>query len=584
MSDSAADPYLLRTAQYLNSLESWNTNYFGEKPRNISSRYLSMAGQLLQSTGVFEITDHTTASDWERFIANLEEILTDLQLHKKFADAEPYLELQPGSISNGLWHERHEILKFGNVHFDFKYQYLKESSPIVSSAKSHDDVGNEVPQPEDHREFNSIDKENEEDFDEYELPENAPECVLDLVSTTNDFASRAHCLVRWYNLRKFIILSPRGDTILSEDKVKLLLSSASVALSNIDCHVPIFFQIHNPKNHFYQGISEHQNIRTLYEMVWYKRNLKQYSHLSDLISVFREKTGCNLNDPITVTVRLNYCLDSFDLFTCPSEEFSGNEHNDDNTDEPSTIDSHNQARKDTTRPRAQDMRSGATFEQVVDAMGDCVPHPYKILKFLHVAAIWPPVSDKVITDTQVHSDLDPAEAPLWTIRCVTSDNCNMKLVHETQALFGLFKAAIDYAYDRMGAEAVFSDFNREDLVSKCLRLSYDLATKPEVVLSESSSDSIRKLVALFFYRQAEIVAQYDALDQLAAELKKKPTLNEIYRQFNKKHKTSVKEFIIRTQISRPFNPKATPALPQRMFCTICDEEFRLCGAFSELCN
>lgn len=547
-----------------------------------------MASQLLSSAEVFEITDHTTASDWERFIANLEEILTDLKLQS----CEPYRELQPGSISHGLWHQKHEVLKFGNVNFDLKYQYLKEdevSSQVVDdlSIRSKDSDRDIIEQPKSDEEeaSSTTNEEDEKDFDEFELPKNAPECVRDLVSTTNDFASRAHCLVRWYNLRRFVLLSPKGDTILSEDKVKLLLSSASVALSNIDCHVPIFFQIHNPNNHFYQGISEHQNIRTTYEMVYHKRNLRQYSYLSDLISVFREKAGCNLDDPITVTVRLNYCLDSFDLFLDPSEEFSGNEHIDEADQgggqgkKPAAI------QKDgSTRPRAQDMRSGATFEQVIDAMEDCLPHPYKILRFLHVAAIWPPVSDKVITDTQVHSDLDPAEAPLWTIRCVTSDNCNMKLVHETQALFELWKAAIAYAYDKLDADKVFDDHDREALESRCLSLCYNLATKPEVVLSERPSDSFRKLVALFFHRQAEIKAQFDALDQLAEQLKKKPTLNEIYRNFTRKHRPSVKEFIIRTQISRPFNSVATPALPQRMFCTICEEEFRLCGACCELSN
>lgn len=125
--------------------------------------------------------------------------------------------------------------------------------------------------------------------------------------------------------------------------------------------------------------------------------------------------------------------------------------------------------------------------------------------------------------------------------------------------------------------------------SKCLRLSYDLATNPEVILSEKPSDSIRKLVALLFYRKAERIADSDCTtlnQQQAGEVKKKTpaSLSEIYRSFMRKHKPSVKEFIIRTQISRPFTPKSTPALPQRMFCTICDEEFRLCGAFSELCN
>ena len=39
--------------------------------------------QLLGDEGVFEITDYTTASDWERFISSLEEILTDWKISKQ---------------------------------------------------------------------------------------------------------------------------------------------------------------------------------------------------------------------------------------------------------------------------------------------------------------------------------------------------------------------------------------------------------------------------------------------------------------------------------------------------------------------
>lgn len=240
-------------------------------------------------------------------------------------------------------------------------------------------------------------------------------------------------------------------------------------------------------------------------------------------------------------------------------------------------------KKKTAHVRVQDMRSGATLEQVKEALDNCLPHPFKILKFIHVAALWPPVSDKIITDSQVHSDLDPAEAPIWTMRCVTSDNCNMKIVHETQVINDLLQAAIGYAYDRLDASQIFTDCDRVALESECLRISYELAIKPEVVVSRSPSDSIRKLIALMFYRASELKADMDALDQIAAQLKKRPSLSEVYRDF-KRQKPSVKEFIIRTQISRPFSPISTPALPQRLFCTICDEEFRLCGAFSELCN
>lgn len=542
----------------------------------------------LSDGSVFEITDHTTASDWERFIANLEEVLTDWNLNKQTDEESTYRELPEDYISSGLWHERHEIVVFGNVSFDLRYQYLidKDLDKHGNSDnmnKSADSDSRDFHDADDGaEEFQGIPKQEEKEHGEHELPEKAPQCLLDLVATSNDFASKAHCLVRWYNLRKFIILAPRGDTIVSEDRVKLILSSASIALANIDCHVPIFVRTHNPKNNFYQGISEHQNIRTMYEMIFYKQSLKQYAYLSELISLFREKCGCNLNDPISATIRLNYCLDFFDLFVNIKDEFTGTEFSDED-DQDELVKMTSEKKKTNPKMIAQDMRTYATFEQVKEALDECLPHPYKTLRFLHVAALWPPVSDKVITDSRVHSDLDPAEAPIWTIRCVTSDNCNVKIVHDTQVVYQLLSSAVDYAYDKLDASQIFTGCDREDLKEACLRLSYESATHPEVVLSRDPSDNIRKLFALLFYRAAELRADLDALDQIAGQLKKKPSLSEIYRDF-KKHKPSIKEFIIRTQISRPFNPKSTPALPHRMFCTVGDGEFRLCGAFSELCN
>lgn len=497
---------------------------------------------------VFEIKDYTTASGWERFIADLEETLAEWKLHDQEA---LYYPLPSGFISSGLWHEKHDTIRFGKVTFDIRYQYLDDSSLRKSPNK----------------------------------PKELPECLGDIISTTNDFASKAHCLVRWYNFRRFIMLMPKGDSIISEDRVKLIISSASIALANSNCHIPIFVQTHNPKNNFFQGISEYSNIRTMFEMVVQRQNFKRYGYLSDLINIFREKAGCSLNDHISVTVRLNYCLDYFELFLKPEDEFTGTEHFDSDEEEAVTK-RVGKPENRSGKPEFQDMRASASFDQVVEALDECLPHPYRILRFLHVAALWPPVSDKVLSDSRVHSDLDPAEAPIWTIRCVSSDNCNLKIVHETQAIYQLLKSAIAYAYNKLDANEVFVGCDKESLEDDCLKLSYKLATTPEVILSDKPSDNIRKLVALIFHRASEVKAE-DPLDEIANQTKKGPILlNELYREF-KRNKPSVKEFLVRTHIPRPYEQEtdeSDESIPQRMFCTVSDDELRLCGAFSEWCR
>lgn len=556
-----------------------------------------MDQRLIQSPGVFEITDYTSVTDWERFTANLEEILSDWKLNKQTKRDDTYQELSTGFISSGVWREERDTITYSKIKFEIRYLHLdlahlsqtkedqskKPESPdrlTGSDSEFQDACDHKSEEQDDYIDYQKeLPRQEDKEHREHELPEILPECLNDMLLSSNDFASRAHCLVRWYNLRRFIVITPKSDVIVSESKLKLLLSASSVALSNIDCHVPIFVQIHDPKKNFYQGISEHRNIRTLYETITFRHRLSKYEYLSDLLSVFREKVGCTLNDPINVSIRLNYCLENFDIFNRMNSEFLGPEQEDELIKM-----TQKKAPEVSGRSNIMDLKGDATFEQVIEAMKVCTVYPSSVLRFIHVAALWPPISDKVFVDSQVHSDLNPAEAPIWTIRTVCRDSTNMWIVNQTQAINELLSGCVDYAYDEMDAETVFEDCSRDTLKSRCLRLSYDLARSPEVILSDQPSDSIRKLISLLLSRANEIKTTDDAFQEVVSQLKKKPSLNEVYRTFNQNHRPSVKEFILRTQITRPFCPISTPALPQRMFCTICDNEFRLCGAFSELCN
>lgn len=557
-----------------------------------------MADKLIQqSNSVFEITDYTTASDWERFIANLEQVLTDWNLTKESARDDNTHELPIGSVTNGIWHEEREYIKKGPMTFEIKYIRLDpkatQSNDEDPSNNEHSDSA-EFKDALDAAELEHISvansKNSDEDdaittieYGEFELAKDLPECLCDMISTNNDFASRAHCLVRWYNLRRFVILTARGDTLVSDNAIRMILSSASIALANVDCHVPIFVQHHNPKNFFFQGISDHKSIRTNYEMIHLKSPISQYEYLSELISMFRNKAGCNLSDPLTATIRLNYCLSSFEFMSKPVEdEFRDAQQSDETMRELLEITSRND--KDA-RPRIMDLRKDATFDQVLNVIKQGHLKPHKILQFVHVAALWPPVSDKVIVDCRVDSDLNPPEAPIWTMRCVTSDNTNMKIVHDTQAIYDLFCDSIEFAYSNMDADTTFDDCDRQTLMDRCLRLSYELAKQPEVIVSTAQTDCLRKLVSVMFYRASlgNTDDGEEVVDEIAGHLRPQPSIQEVYRNFGIRNRPSVKEFIIRSNVSRPYQPRITPALPQWMFCSISPNDFRLCGAFSELC-
>lgn len=65
--------------------------------------------------------------------------------------------------------------------------------------------------------------------------------VSDGAATSNDFPARSHCIARWYGVREFIVITPAGqtDAINSEDKCKLLISSAAVALNNTQRYITL---------------------------------------------------------------------------------------------------------------------------------------------------------------------------------------------------------------------------------------------------------------------------------------------------------------------------------------------------------
>lgn len=144
---------------------------------------------------VFEITDFTTATDWEKFIADLEEILrkwNGLAEHPPSKNAGDTVVDQSSQV---------EFLKFGKVSLTarlFVYHPYSEDNP-----------------------------ENEEDLG----------ILKDIIDPRYDFPHRVHCIYRWFGAKRFMVISPLGgEMISSSEKSKLLLSSAAIAMSNTNMY------------------------------------------------------------------------------------------------------------------------------------------------------------------------------------------------------------------------------------------------------------------------------------------------------------------------------------------------------------
>ncbi|XP_078084249.1 rab3 GTPase-activating protein catalytic subunit isoform X14 [Mustelus asterias] len=219
--------------------------------------------------------------------------------------------------------------------------------------------------------------------------------MQDLLSMNNDFPPRAHCLVRWYGLREFVIISPAAsnDAVVSESKCNILLSSISIALGNTGCQVTLFVQIQQKSRRMYVGACEGPGVRTDFEMVHLRKVPNQYNHLSGLLDIFKSKIGCPLTPlpPISVAIRFTYVLQDWQQYSWPQQ--------------PPDFDA-----------LVGGEVGGLEFGKL--PFGACEDP----ISELHLATTWPHLTEGIIVDNDVYSDLDALQAPQWSVRVRKADN------------------------------------------------------------------------------------------------------------------------------------------------------------------
>ncbi|XP_054281898.1 rab3 GTPase-activating protein catalytic subunit isoform X2 [Macrosteles quadrilineatus] len=310
--------------------------------------------------------DFTTASEWEIFIARLEEIIHDWKVsHIPLKPA-----LQHKQLFNSSWETKTETLSFADVDFTLTRYYAKLSEEEGAN--------------------NMLDNESE-------MSKLQP--LEDMMSTENDFVpivfegnkSHPHLLTRWYGLRDFIVLTPNQSVVItSESKIKILLSSVCIAVNNSNCSVPVFIQVLEPWQNFFLGVCEAKGIRAEYEMVHLRRVPPHCKHLTGLLNVFKSKLGSpSLSESVTVSARLSYILRDWTSFAW--------------TQEPPDLEF---LMGEVGVGELGTLPFGATFDPVSE---------------LVLYASWYGLRETVVVDSESYSDLDPSQAPQWSVAVKMAD-------------------------------------------------------------------------------------------------------------------------------------------------------------------
>uniref|UniRef100_A0AAQ5ZCY2 Rab3 GTPase-activating protein catalytic subunit n=1 Tax=Amphiprion ocellaris TaxID=80972 RepID=A0AAQ5ZCY2_AMPOC len=269
-----------------------------------------------------------------------------------------------GSYTSGTWCEKSQDINFADFKFYITHHFLKD--------ECEQDEGTDTPK---------------EDV--------LPLAMQDLLCMNNDFPPRAHCLVRWYGLREFVVISPgtNCEAIISESKCNLLLSSVSISLANCGSQVPMFVQIQQKWRRMYAGECQGSGVRTDFEIVQLRKVPSQYNHLSGLLDIFKSKIGCTLFPlpPVNIAIRFTYILQDWQQYSWPQQ--------------PPDFDT-----------LLGGEVGGVEFGKL--PFGACE----EPISELHLATTWPYLTEGIVVDNDVYSDLDPLQAPHWSVRVKTAEN------------------------------------------------------------------------------------------------------------------------------------------------------------------
>ncbi|KAF5298392.1 hypothetical protein FQR65_LT01170 [Abscondita terminalis] len=366
--------------------------------------------------------DFTTASEWEVFIARLEEIV-----HQWKVDDLKNEETVNSITKQGSWNIKQEKVQFVDVEF-ILFHYKNTKADLKSSEDEDDSKKSKHP------------LDNLHDFNLYSESNSNLDCPI----------------AEWYGLNEFIILSfSSSNGINAESQIKLLLSSAQLAVNNTNCAAPFFVQIREKWQNCYLGVYEDEQVRTNFEMVHLRKGPQHCQYLTGLVDLFKTKIMSPISlDPITVSVQLTFHLTDFGSFTW-KQDLHDNMH--DKFDIESIC----------------VLPFGVTHDPVTN---------------LVLKTTWSHLPDHMIVDSENYSDFDPMQAPKWSSYALMTDQSLCLLSECLSDALNIINNNSS-VYDLLGDFVAPADHNLENPL--------DLLTEPKLptistVLKRAARNSLTR--------------------------------------------------------------------------------------------
>ncbi len=179
----------------------------------------------------FDIEDFTAASDWEKFVAQVEEAVRGWGLAGKGED-EGGETVKVEDKEGWLWRQKVKKVAFMGTEFNLTRHRLVDPNEATKEKKPTTQTS-------------SSEVEEDDDYDLNDPMSSLPLPLKEMMHPGRDFPSLSHPVHYFFGFTDFLLLTPLGGHSDLDDpsKVKAALSAARVSAGDTSCRIPVLLQV-----------------------------------------------------------------------------------------------------------------------------------------------------------------------------------------------------------------------------------------------------------------------------------------------------------------------------------------------------